>query len=152
MGTPAIAAYAPLRNALINVPPRVEAALTASNTLAQNVVVQITWKEAGKDKSVFTGWTGVSCRKMLPAVAGQRKGDSTGTFEIDPVFATNVGLREGTRVQLMVHQDPPVAHTIHVEPLTASDWEIMVREHIQGFCSPEGIALQLSRVEFDFSN
>ena len=140
MGTPATAVYAPLRNALINVPPRVEAALIASNTLAQNVVVQITWKEAGKDKNVFTGWTGVSCRKTAPAVVGQRKGDSTAMFEIDPVFATNVGLREGTRVQLIVHQDPPVAHTIHVEPLTASDWEIMVRKHIHSLCLLEGIA------------
>lgn len=131
MGTPAIAAYAPLRNALINVPPRIEAALNASNALAQNVVVQITWKEAGKDKNVFAGWTGVSCRMTVPAV-GQRKGDALGMFEIDPAFATNVGLREGTRAQLTVHQDPAVAHTIHVEPLTPSDWELMVCTPLNG--------------------
>ena len=127
MGTPAIAAFGPLRNALINVPPKLEAALNASNTLAQNVVIQISWKEAGKDKNAYTGWTGMSCRKTMSPV-GTRKNEIVSMFDIDPVFAANVGLREGTKVQLTVHQDALVAHTIHVEPLTANDWEIMVHK------------------------
>jgi len=129
MGTPAIVAFASLRNALINVPPKIEAALNSSNTLAQNVVIQISWKDGGKDKNVFIGWTGVSCRKTVSPV-GARKNDILPSFEIDPAFASNVGLREGTRVQLMVHQDVAVAHVIHVEPLTASDWEIMVASYV----------------------
>lgn len=127
MGTPAFAVFASLRNALINVPPKIEAALTASNTLAQNVVIQITWKDGGKDKSAYTGWTGVACRRTLSPV-GARKNEAMPLFEIDPAFAGNIGLRETTRVQLTVHQDVAVAHTIHVEPLTASDWEIMVQQ------------------------
>ena len=125
MGTPAIVAFASLRNALINVPPKIEAALIASNTFAQNVVIQISWKDGGRDKNAYAGWTGVPCRKTSPPV-GARKNDMVAMFDIDPAFAANVGLREGTRVQLTVHQDPVVAHTIHVEPLTANDWEIMV--------------------------
>lgn len=125
MGTPAIVAFGSLRNALINVPPKLEAALNASNTLAQNVIVQISWKDGGKEKNVYTGWTGFSCRKTSSPM-DPRKTDVIPMFEIDPAFASNVGLREGTRVQLTVHQDPAVAHTIHVEPLTANDWEVMV--------------------------
>jgi peroxin-1 len=125
MGTPAIVSFGPLRNALINVPPKLEAALNASNTLAQNVVIQISWKEGGKDKNAYTGWTGMSCRKTTSPI-GTRKNEVVSMFDIDPAFAANVGLREGTRVQLTVHQDVAVAHTIHVEPLTANDWEIMV--------------------------
>jgi peroxin-1 len=125
MGTPAVVAFSSLRNALVNVPPKLEAALNASNTLAQNVVIQIAWKEGGKDKNAFTGWTGVSCRKTSSPM-GARKNENVAMFDIDPAFAANVGLREGTRVQLTVHQDPAVAHTINVEPLTANDWEIMV--------------------------
>ena len=125
MGTPAIVAFASLRNALINVPPRIEAALDASNTLTQNVIIQISWKEGGRDKNAYTGWTGVSCRKTASPV-GARKNDLVPMFDIDPAFAANLGLREGTRVQLTVHQDAAVARTIHVEPLTANDWEIMV--------------------------
>jgi peroxin-1 len=131
MGTPAVAAFSSLRNALINVPPKIEAALNASNTLAQNVVIQISWKDGSKDKNAFTGWTGVSCRKTSSPV-GPRKNDGVAMFDIDPAFAANVGLREGTKVQLTVHQEPAVAHTIHVEPLTANDWEIMVYDAVTG--------------------
>jgi peroxin-1 len=126
MGTPAVVSYSSLKNALINVPPRIEAALTASNTLAQDVVIQISWKEAGKEKNVYVGWTGVSCRKTASPV-GSRKSENVAMFDIDPAFAGNVGLKEGTRVLLSVYQDAMVAHTIHVEPLTANDWEIMVQ-------------------------
>ena len=125
MGTPAIAAFASLRNALINVPPRIEAALNASNALAQNVIIQISWKEGGRDKNAYTGWTGVSCRKSA-SPTGARKTELVPMFDIDPAFAATVGLHEGTRVQLTVHHDAIVADTIHVEPLTANDWEIMV--------------------------
>ena len=126
MGTPAVVSYSSLKNALINVPPRIEAALTASNTLAQDVVIQISWKEAAKEKNVYVGWTGVSCRKIASPV-GSRKSENVAMFDIDPAFAGNVGLKEGTRVLLSVYQDAMVAHTIHVEPLTANDWEIMVQ-------------------------
>jgi peroxin-1 len=125
MGTPAIAAFASLRNALINVPPRIEAALNASNALTQNIIIQISWKEGGKDKNAYTGWTGVSCRKTISPV-GARKNDLIPMFDIDPAFAANLGLREGTRVQLTVHHDAALARAVHVEPLTANDWEIMV--------------------------
>ena|SRR5436305_10793238 len=125
MGTPAIVSYASLRNALINVPPKIEAVLNASNTFAQNVIIQISWKDGGRDKNAYTGWSGISCRKTSSPV-GPRKNEIISMFDIDPAFASNVGLREGMRVQLIVHQDPAVAHTVHVEPLTANDWEIMV--------------------------
>jgi len=125
MGTPAIASFSPLRNALVNLPPKLEAALNASNTFAQNVVVHISWKDNASDKSAYVGWTGVSCRKTLSPV-GTRKNENVAMFDIDPLFAANIGLRERTRVQLAIHHDVAVAHTVHVEPLTASDWEIMV--------------------------
>lgn len=27
------------------------------------------------------------------------------------------------QVGLMLHLDPPIAHTVHIEPLTPADWE-----------------------------
>jgi peroxin-1 len=126
MGTPAIASFSALRNALINVPPKIEAALNASNSLAQNVVIQISWKDGGKDKHAYAGWTGVSCRKTTSPI-GPRKSENISIFDIDPAFAGTIGLKEGTRVQLTIHQDVAIAHTVHLEPLTPNDWEIMVR-------------------------
>lgn len=27
------------------------------------------------------------------------------------------------QVGISLHMDPPIAHTVHIEPLTAADWE-----------------------------
>lgn len=56
------------------------------------------------------GWTG------LP---------SKSTVEIDATFAKLVGLSEGQKVAILLHLDPPVAHTVNIEPLTPGDWEII---------------------------
>jgi len=55
---------------------------------------------------------------------GGRDGD-TQTVEIDASFAKTLGLAEGQQIGLMVHLDPPLAHTVNIEPLTPSDWEII---------------------------
>lgn len=45
--------------------------------------------------------------------------------EIDPAFAKNVGLTEGSKVDIGLHGEPPVATTVHFEPNTAEDWEVI---------------------------
>lgn len=45
--------------------------------------------------------------------------------EIDPAFAKNVGLTEGSKVEIGLHAEPPVATTVHIEPLTVADWEVI---------------------------
>lgn len=45
--------------------------------------------------------------------------------EIDSTFARTVGLTEGQRVGVLLHLDPPLAHTVNIEPLTPGDWEII---------------------------
>ena len=45
--------------------------------------------------------------------------------EIDATFARSLGLSEGQRIALLLHLDPPIAHTINIEPLTPADWEII---------------------------
>ena len=45
--------------------------------------------------------------------------------EIDATFAMAVGLSEGQRIALLLHLDPPVAHTVNIEPLTSADWEVI---------------------------
>src|SRR5436305_144034 len=87
---------------------------------AQNVVVELQYRtqtlasgavsSAGIQKSIYVGWTG------LP---------SKSTVEIDATFAKLVGLSEGQKVAILLHLDPPVAHTVNIEPLTPGDWEII---------------------------
>jgi peroxin-1 len=50
---------------------------------------------------------------------------SKSTVEIDATFAKLVGLSDGQKVGILLHLDPPVAHTVNIEPLTPGDWEII---------------------------
>jgi peroxin-1 len=45
--------------------------------------------------------------------------------EIDATFAHALGLSDGQKITASIHVDPPVAHTVNIEPLTPEDWEIM---------------------------
>lgn len=45
--------------------------------------------------------------------------------EIDATFAHTLGLYDGQKVTATIHLDPPLAHTINIEPLTPEDWEMV---------------------------
>lgn len=45
--------------------------------------------------------------------------------EVDPTLARTLGLEEGQKVMTTIHADPPLAHTVNIEPLTPDDWEII---------------------------
>lgn len=45
--------------------------------------------------------------------------------EVDATLASTLGLTDGQKVMATVHVDPPVAHTINIEPMTPEDWEII---------------------------
>jgi peroxin-1 len=76
-----------------------------------------------------------SKRKLAPIVtrdgiSGSR-GNPSGreqeisSVEIDATFARSLGLSDGQKVTATLHVDPPLAHTINIEPQTPSDWEII---------------------------
>ena len=46
-------------------------------------------------------------------------------MEIDATLAATLGLQDGQRVMATIHVDPPLVHTINIEPLTPEDWEII---------------------------
>lgn len=46
-------------------------------------------------------------------------------IEIDATFARTLGISDGQKVTASLHVDPPIAHTVHIEPLTPEDWEII---------------------------
>lgn len=81
-----------------------------------------------------------SKRRLAPVVSrdglsGTRGGPAARdqdvqTVEVDMTFARLIGLNEGQKVGIMLHIDPPQAHTINIEPLTPVDWE-MIELHAQ---------------------
>ncbi|KAJ5666980.1 hypothetical protein N7462_011389, partial [Penicillium macrosclerotiorum] len=137
--TAAEVALVPLKNCLVNLPPSLVALLVNANTAAQNVIIELQYKSvSGKingappQQSCFLGWTGMpSKRKLAPVVdrdgirSGYAREQEVSTVELDTAFGRLLGLTDGQKVGLLVHLDPPVAHTISIDPLTPEDWEII---------------------------
>ncbi|KAI0974308.1 P-loop containing nucleoside triphosphate hydrolase protein [Xylaria arbuscula] len=131
-----------LKNCLVNLPASLVNLLVNVNTPVQNVVVELNYRVAPtpdssgqsssspNQRSIYVGWTGMpSKRKLVPIV--DRDGISNGrdrevsSVELDATLAATVGLSEGHKVMAIIHVDPPLAHTVNIEPLTPEDWEII---------------------------
>ncbi|KZM22994.1 Peroxisome biosynthesis protein pex1 [Ascochyta rabiei] len=138
-----------LKNCLVNLPASLVAVLVNANAVAQNVVVELSYRQppppgasdarnASPPKSVFVGWTGMQSKRRLAAVVdrnGLRNSPAASqqdmaAVEVDATFARLIGLSEGQKVGIQLHLDPPQAHTINIEPLTPVDWE-MIELHAQ---------------------
>ncbi|KAL7818183.1 P-loop containing nucleoside triphosphate hydrolase protein [Trichoderma aethiopicum] len=132
-----------LKNCLVNLPASLVNLLVNVNTPAQNVVVELTYRPspssaqgsgAPKEQSVFVGWTGMPSKRRaaqlvgrdgLASSRGSSRDQEVQLVEMDATFANTLGLTDGERVTATVHVDPPLAHTINIEPLTPEDWEII---------------------------
>ena len=135
-------AFVSLKNCLVNLPPNLIALLSNANALIQNVIIELQYRSqtlsggavssggnAGFQRSAYVGWTGMPSRTRPASVVnvdrsrpGSRELDIQ-MVEIDSTFAKLLGLSEGQKVGLLVHLDPPLAHTVNIEPLTPADWE-----------------------------
>ncbi|ETN38885.1 uncharacterized protein HMPREF1541_06926 [Cyphellophora europaea CBS 101466] len=134
-------AFVALQNCLVNLPPNLIALIDASNIPAQNVIIEIQYQSqtlssgsvssggTGFQRSVYTGWTGYASRtRPASVVNADRRGAKeldVPMIEIDSTFGSKLGLSEGRKVGLLVHLDPPLAHTVNIEPLTPADWEVI---------------------------
>lgn len=134
-------AFVALQNCLVNLPPNLIALIDASNVPAQNVVIEIQYQTptlssgsvssggVGFQRSIYVGWTGYASRtRPASVINADRRGTrelDVPMIEIDSVFGAKLGLGEGRKVGLLVHLDPPLAHTVNIEPLTPVDWEVI---------------------------
>ncbi|TVY81814.1 Peroxisome biosynthesis protein [Lachnellula suecica] len=135
-----------LKNCFVNLPASLCSLLVNSNTVAQNIIIELNYRVpsppgakqsngAPKERAVFVGWTGMqSKRKLAPIVsrdgiAGTRgntgREQDVPLVEIDATFARTLGISDGQKVTASIHMDPPIAHTVEIEPLTTEDWEII---------------------------
>lgn len=142
--TPAEVDLVQLKNCLVNLPQSLVSILENANTPVQNIVIELQYNDnistapIGKDgktsqrRSIFVGWTGAQSKRQAHPIVGKGKGigsagrDSEAVVvEIDATFGRTLGLTEGQKLGLVLHPDPPLAHTINIEPLTPADWEII---------------------------
>ncbi|KAL4750381.1 hypothetical protein BDW72DRAFT_193990 [Aspergillus terricola var. indicus] len=135
--TTAEIALVSLKNCLVNLPPSLVSLLVNANT---NVIVELQFRPTGRTsngsttpRSCYLGWTGMPSKRRIAPVVGRdginnspstREQDAA-TVELDTTFGRFLGLGDGQRVGIFIHLDPPVAHTINIEPLTPEDWEII---------------------------
>ena len=112
MAQTATVKFVPLRNDLANLPNSLAALLFSANVPAQLAVIEIQTKQG----PVFCGWTGLSSA-------------NASHIELDPTFASNLGLQHGMEVRLAVKPRVPEAHSVLLEPATVGDWEI-VETHV----------------------
>ena len=92
-----------LKNCLLNLPSSLVNVLLNSNAVVQNVVVELSFKQAagsdgkpGKQQSVFLGWTGM--RSQTRRAVGTRQEQEVAGVEVDGTFGRLLGLREGMKV------------------------------------------------------
>ncbi|GME32607.1 Peroxisome biosynthesis protein PAS1 [Neofusicoccum parvum] len=113
-----------LKNCLVNLPASLVSVLVNANAVAQNVVVELTYRQASPDstatpngaksvqRSVFLGWTGMQAqRKPAPVVGRDGIAGSRGTpvgreqdlavLELDATFGRLLGLADGQKVHTM---------------------------------------------------
>lgn len=92
-----------LKNCLLNLPASLVNVLLNSNAVVQNVVVELSFRQAagsdgkpGKQQSVFLGWTGMRSQTRR---AGPRQEQEVAGVEVDGTFGRLLGLREGMKVR-----------------------------------------------------
>ncbi|PHH78292.1 hypothetical protein CDD80_7100 [Ophiocordyceps camponoti-rufipedis] len=120
-----------LKNCLVNLPPSLVSLLVNVDTPVQNVVVELSFKSP--PTSVFLGWTGMPSKRRPAPVSRQGIMGSRGSIrdqevqpvEMDAILASALGLSDGQKVTATLHVDPPVAHTVNIEPITPEDWEMI---------------------------
>ncbi|XDG10093.1 hypothetical protein ABKA04_009708 [Annulohypoxylon sp. FPYF3050] len=145
--TPAEISLVHLKNCLVNLPTSLVNLLVNINTPAQNVIVELNYRvplpangapqaigSPSSQRSIYVGWTGMpSKRKIAPIVdrdgisgtRGSGRDQEVASVEIDATLAGTLGLSDGQKVTAIIHVDPPLAHTVNIEPLTPEDWEMI---------------------------
>ncbi|KAL9595214.1 MAG: hypothetical protein Q9219_006580 [cf. Caloplaca sp. 3 TL-2023] len=130
--------FSSLRNCLVNLPHSLISVIAATNSPAQDVIIEILVNEASSQsaqpgpRSIYVGWSGIPCTRKPTSYIGYRSesvfaSNEVGReiVEIDRDFGGLLGLAEDQRVALILHFHSPSATTVHIEPLTPGDWEII---------------------------
>lgn len=110
-----------LKSCLLNLPSSLVSLLLNSNTVAQNVVVELSYRQpappslnpqqkaASPTKSVYLGWTGMQAQSRLAPIVGRdgisgsrggsgRQEQEASTVEVDATFGRLLGFSDGMKV------------------------------------------------------
>ncbi|VDC01539.1 unnamed protein product [Peniophora sp. CBMAI 1063] len=127
--------FVPTRSSLVNLPISLYGPLLERNIRPQHVAVVLSKVGQTPKKDIYVGWTGMMAASSVARFSGSSSGGTgdTETVEIDPQFASGLGLSQGDVVEVGLAYDLPHARMVTTEPLTADDWEILElhAEHVE---------------------
>ncbi|KAI8373910.1 P-loop containing nucleoside triphosphate hydrolase protein [Blakeslea trispora] len=122
MPKPLIVQYTPIRSCLVNLPHKWVNALLDQKKVPQNVILEISLD----NKKVYCGWSGEASKPLQPSsVFTHGANGKLDVLEVDPQFGAALGLQEGQKIHVEFCKNVPECTTVHVEPLTEDDWEIL---------------------------
>ncbi|CAO3681391.1 Peroxisome biosynthesis protein pex1 [Rhizopus azygosporus] len=121
-----IVQFTPIRSCLVHLPGKWVNALLDQKKLPQNVILEISPVDQKTTKKVYCGWSGESSKPLPPnSVFTLGPNGKLDVLEMDPQLGTAIGLQEGQKVNVDFCRNVPECSTVHVEPLTEDDWEIL---------------------------
>jgi peroxin-1 len=146
--------YTPLRSSLVNLPISIYGPLLERSVRPQRLGVVLTPTPTSSSSSsppppppCHVGWTGMASATSL-AHLSHRDGTGYQTVEIDPQYATSLGLKQGdlvrhshplfslslslkrNQVEIGLLHDLQKAVSVATEPFGSDDWEIIVTPSI----------------------
>ncbi|KAG7664567.1 PEX1 [[Candida] subhashii] len=103
-----------LKSNLINLPSHLSNLLFTANIQIQDVIIELvsTSTRAKSKQSYYAGWSGMSS-------------SDPSSIEIDPIFATSLGLVENDSIIINLKINNHEATNINLEPVSSSDWEVV---------------------------
>ncbi|KAI5828762.1 AAA-domain-containing protein [Schizophyllum commune Tattone D] len=123
--------FVPLKSSLVNLPLFIYGPLLQKSVRPQSLAVHLTLvkEEGSKSKNgkveAFVGWTGMASASSLAHFNAGSSSSSFETIEIDPQFAQDLGLAQGSLVEIGLLHDLPFAKSVGTEPVSSDDWEII---------------------------
>ncbi|KAJ3049838.1 Peroxisome biosynthesis protein pex1 [Rhizophlyctis rosea] len=101
-----------------------------SGTVGITKVLELSWSQKSPTKksrrTAYVGWAGGSAQaENAKDAAPVGRKDPVDRLEIDALYGRALGLSNGQTVDLTFFKEAVTGQSIHVEPLTADDWEIL---------------------------
>ncbi|KAJ3293122.1 Peroxisome biosynthesis protein pex1 [Borealophlyctis nickersoniae] len=120
------------KSCFVNLPAQWSAALwdIPQALRAGEVVLALSWRDrlavAGSSKKhAYVGWAGGTAGHHQGSLPTDQGNVSQDRLEIDTQYGRVLGLVDGQKVSVEFCKDAPAGNSVHVEPLTADDWEIL---------------------------
>ncbi|KAI9012001.1 P-loop containing nucleoside triphosphate hydrolase protein [Phycomyces nitens] len=117
--------FTPIRSCLVHLPSPWANALLDQGKLPQNVMVELSWLNQSTIQKAYCGWSGEASKALDPNAVFKYGNSPPEVLAIDPQFGQAIGLSEGQLVSVEFCRNVPECVSVHVEPHTEDDWEIL---------------------------